>query len=106
MKKYALILFLFAWALAETDPALAAEMQELADAALAGTIAIHVPFDQAIVQPDFRPAVLDSVNALQDQGDKIAEAAGALGLSVNTDLPAGHVQWDNLTISWQLKGLY
>lgn len=73
--------------LAETDPELATEMQALAETALASTQQIHVPFDQAIVQSDFRPAVLESVNALQDQGDKVAEAASALGLAINTDLP-------------------
>jgi putative iron-regulated protein len=73
--------------LGEIDPDLAAEMTELADTALASAMDIHVPFDQAIVEADFRPTVLDSVNALQDQGDKLAEAARALGLSVNTDLP-------------------
>jgi putative iron-regulated protein len=73
--------------LSETDPELAAEMSALTDTALASTMDIHVPFDQAIIETEFRPAVLDSVNALQDQGDKLAEVAGALGLSINTDLP-------------------
>jgi putative iron-regulated protein len=73
--------------LSETDPELAAEMSALADTALTSTMDIHVPFDQAIVETEFRPAVLDSVNALQDQGDKLAEVASALGLSINTDLP-------------------
>ncbi len=69
------------------DAELAAELQSLADTALASTEAIHTPFDQAIVEADYRPVVLESVNALQDQGDKIAEVASALGVSVNTDLP-------------------
>ena len=73
--------------LSETDPELAAEMSALADTALTSTMDIHVPFDQAIVETEFRPAVLDSVNALQDQGDKLAEVASVLGLSINTDLP-------------------
>ncbi|MBE2223056.1 MAG: hypothetical protein IAF02_16045 [Anaerolineae bacterium] len=72
---------------AELDADLATDMQALADTALASTKSLHVPFDQAIVMADYRPAVLDSVNALQDQGDKIAEVAHLLGLSVNTDLP-------------------
>lgn len=72
---------------AELDADLATEMQVLADTALASTNSIHVPFDQAIVVADYRPTVLDSVNALQDQGDKVAEVASLLGLSVNTDLP-------------------
>jgi hypothetical protein len=62
-------------------------MSALTDTALASTMDIHVPFDQAIIETEFRPAVLDSVNALQDQGDKLAEVASALGLSINTDLP-------------------
>jgi len=72
---------------AELDADLSTEMQGLADTALVSTNSIHVPFDQAIVVADYRPTVLDSVNALQDQGDKVAEVASLLGLSVNTDLP-------------------
>jgi putative iron-regulated protein len=72
---------------AALDATVADDMQGLADTALASTTNIHVPFDQAIVEADYRPAVLDSVNALQDQGDKIAEVASLLGLSVNTALP-------------------
>jgi putative iron-regulated protein len=72
---------------AELDADLAAEMSVLAQTALATTQTIHVPFDQAIVVADHRPAVLESVNALQDQGDKVAEVASLLGLAINTDLP-------------------
>jgi hypothetical protein len=49
--------------------------------------AIHTPFDQAIVLAEARPGVLDAVNALQDQGDKLAEAAKALNITINTALP-------------------
>lgn len=73
--------------LTELDPQMAAEMAGLAEAALAQVAAIHAPFDQAIVLAEHRPAVLAAVNALQDQGDKIAEIANLLGLSINTDLP-------------------
>ncbi len=72
---------------AELDTAVAAEMNALAATALASTQAIHVPFDQAIVVADYRPTVLESVNALQDQGDKLAEVASLLGVAINTDLP-------------------
>lgn len=72
---------------AALDETVAEEMQALADTALASTTTIHVPFDQAIVEAAYRPTVLDSVNALQDQGDKIAEVASLLGVSVNTALP-------------------
>ncbi len=68
-------------------PELGSTVQALAETALASTGRIHVPFDQAIVAADFRPAVLESVNALQDQGDAFAQVAGALGLQINTDLP-------------------
>ena len=70
-----------------TDPALAAQMRTLADAALAQVKAIHTPFDQAIVVAEHRPAVLSAVNALQDQGDGLAQVAAALGVQINTDLP-------------------
>jgi putative iron-regulated protein len=72
---------------AALDKEMAAEMKNLADSALTSTTNIYVPFDQAIVVAEHRPAVLDSVNALQDQGDKVAEVASLFGLSVNTDLP-------------------
>jgi putative iron-regulated protein len=73
--------------LAAVDPALATRLQTLAEAALAGTQSIHVPFDQAIINTEYRPAVLAAVNALQDQGDALAQAANTLGLQINTDLP-------------------
>ena len=72
---------------AELDTAVATEMSALAATALASTQAIHVPFDQAIVLADYRPTVLASVNALQDQGDKLAEVASLIGVAINTDLP-------------------
>lgn len=48
---------------------------------------IFVPFDQAIVLPDERPVVLDTVFALQDLGDLFAQAGTELGLTINTALP-------------------
>lgn len=69
------------------DADLNKEIVGLLDSSLTAANAIHVPFDQAIVVADHRPAVLETVNALQDQGDKLAEAAKALGISVNTALP-------------------
>lgn len=72
---------------AELDTAVATEMNALAATALASTQAIHIPFDQAIVLADYRPTVLESVNALQDQGDKLAEVASLIGVAINTDLP-------------------
>lgn len=69
------------------DPALSAQVGALADTALAAVGQIHVPFDQAIVTAEHRPAVLAAVNALQDLGDALAQAAGVLGLQINTALP-------------------
>ena len=45
------------------------------------------PFDQAIVLADSRPQVLETVYALQDQGDLFAQAASELGLTIDTALP-------------------
>ncbi|MCB9007961.1 MAG: iron-regulated protein [Ardenticatenaceae bacterium] len=72
---------------AALDTAVATDMDALVEAALASTQSIYVPFDQAIVLAEHRPTVLESVNALQDQGDKVAEVASLLGLAINTDLP-------------------
>ncbi len=69
------------------DPELNAQMLELLDQSLAQVNDIYVPFDQAIVLPDERDKVLDAVFTLQNQGDKIAEVASALGLTINTGLP-------------------
>jgi putative iron-regulated protein len=73
--------------LAAQDPALAAQVRALAGTALAGVGQLHVPFDQAIVVAEHRPAVLTAVNALQDLGDALAQSAGVLGLQINTALP-------------------
>ncbi len=48
---------------------------------------IFVPFDQAIVLPEERPVVLDTVFILQDLGDLFAQAGSELGLTINTALP-------------------
>jgi putative iron-regulated protein len=69
------------------NPDLNAQILEQLDLTLQLTQEIPVPFDQAIVSADGRPLVLDAVFALQDQGDLIAAAAGALGISINTALP-------------------
>jgi putative iron-regulated protein len=50
--------------------------------------AISVPFDQAIIHPSSRPAVLEAVFTLQDLGDMLAEIAIAMDISINTALPA------------------
>jgi len=48
---------------------------------------IHVPFDRAIVLPEARPQVFQTVNTLFDLGDSFAEIAATLGISINTSLP-------------------
>lgn len=63
------------------------ELATLLADSLAKADAILVPFDQAIVLADARPGVLETVNGLQDSGDKIAEAASALQIQINTALP-------------------
>jgi putative iron-regulated protein len=55
--------------------------------ALLGTIdeaiaAMHVPFDQAIIQEDYREQVLVTADFLFDLGDKFGEVAGVLGLQI------------------------
>lgn len=72
---------------AAIDPALNDQMIALLDSSMAQVNDIYVPFDQAIVLADERSKVLDAVMTLQDQGDKIAEVASALGLTINTALP-------------------
>jgi len=77
----------FADVVAAIDPELNDQMIMLIDSSMAQVNEIHVPFDQAIVLADERSKVLDAVMTLQDQGDKIAEIATALGLTINTSLP-------------------
>ena len=69
------------------DADLASAVNGFASTALSSTEAIPAPFDQAIIDADGRMVVLDSVTALQDQGDQFAEVAQALNIQINTDLP-------------------
>jgi putative iron-regulated protein len=69
------------------NPDLNGQMIALLDRSVAQVNQIHVPFDQAIILAEERPKVLEAVMALQDQGDKVAEVASALGLTINTALP-------------------
>ena len=68
-------------------PDLNQDILALLDSAKQQTGALYVPFDQAIVRPDTREAVLDDVFTLQDLGDKFAEVAITLNLTINTALP-------------------
>ncbi|BDS09325.1 imelysin family protein [Aureispira anguillae] len=51
--------------------------------------AIPAPFDKTVTEENVNDngPVLQAITALQEQGDKIAEAATALGLTISTDLP-------------------
>jgi hypothetical protein len=69
------------------ESGLEAELTPLFVSTLSAVQSIPAPFDRAIVEPGSRLIVLNAVNALQDQGDRIAEAAAALGLTINTALP-------------------
>jgi putative iron-regulated protein len=72
----------------QADPEANARTLELLDVAQEQVNNIHVPFDQAITQGEYRPQVLDTVLALFDLGDQFAEDAHLLGLVINTALPA------------------
>ncbi|MEZ5024129.1 MAG: imelysin family protein [Chitinophagales bacterium] len=48
---------------------------------------IHVPFDHAISNDSYRPQVLTAANNLKELGDKLVEAASALGFTVSAELP-------------------
>lgn len=72
---------------AAVDPELNEQILALLDTSMEQVNAMHVPFDQAIVLADHRPQVLETVYALQDQGDLFAQAAGELGLTIDTALP-------------------
>lgn len=69
------------------NPTLNADILGLLDEADDMMQNIYVPFDQAIVLPDERPQVLDSVFVLQDLGDLFAQAGSELDLVINTALP-------------------
>lgn len=68
-------------------PDLNKDILALLDSAKKQTGALYVPFDQAIIRPDSREAILNDVFTLQDVGDKFAEVAITLNLTINTALP-------------------
>ncbi len=72
---------------ATLDPELNERVLALSDESLTQVNALSVPFDQAIIEAEQRPQVLDAVYVLQDQGDSFAEVAQTLGLTINTALP-------------------
>jgi putative iron-regulated protein len=69
------------------DSDLNAELLALLDSVDVATHAIPVPFDQAIILPDGRDLVFDTVTALLDTGDKLVEVAATIGLTIDTALP-------------------
>ena len=72
---------------AAANPEMDAQMQTLLETS--GTLAqnLPVPFDQAIVDEESRPQVLELVMTLLDTGDMVAEVSSTLGLTINTALP-------------------
>lgn len=69
------------------DPELNARILELLDLADRQVTEIYIPFDQAIIRPDARPQVFETVNTLLDLGDSFADVALVLGIPINTALP-------------------
>ncbi|WP_417591258.1 imelysin family protein [Owenweeksia hongkongensis] len=75
--------------LKEVDATLAEELNTMIATSVSDAENIPVPFDQALTQETVggNGPIMTTVHSLQDQGDKIAEAAAALGISISTDLP-------------------
>lgn len=73
----------------EINPTLNNEVLSLLDEAVANTEVIPVPFDYALTQESVggNGPIQTSVNSLQDLGDKIAEVAAAMDITISTDLP-------------------
>ncbi|MEO8602813.1 MAG: imelysin family protein [bacterium] len=72
------------------DPTLADATRNVMDEALTAIFAIPVPFDQAIQGPDSSPgrvAIAAAIAKLNQQTDKIALSAEALGISISTTSP-------------------
>lgn len=66
-----------------------AELEAAKTKAMAKVNAMPTPFDKTVTEESLSDngPVLQAVNALQAQGDKISEAATALGLTISTKLP-------------------
>ncbi|MAN03609.1 MAG: peptidase M75 [Owenweeksia sp.] len=75
--------------LQQVNPELATELEGLIRQSVDRASAIPVPFDQALTQETVSGdgPIMRTVRSLQEQGDKIAEAAAALGISISTELP-------------------
>lgn len=75
--------------LAKVDPTASAELTAANAEAMTKVMAIPTPFDKTVTEENINDngPVLQAITALQKQGDEIAEAATALGLSISTELP-------------------
>ncbi|MEM0999514.1 MAG: imelysin family protein [Bacteroidota bacterium] len=73
----------------DIDATLNADLEALLNSAVAATEAIPVPFDFGLTQEAVGGSgpIQSSVTALQAAGDKIAEVASAMGITISTDLP-------------------
>jgi hypothetical protein len=69
------------------DSELNATMLTLLESVETAVHSVSVPFDQAIILPDTREQVFDTVIALLDAGDEIVVVADALGLTIDTAIP-------------------
>jgi putative iron-regulated protein len=63
------------------------EIQQLFAQAFSQANQLPVPFDQTILNPYARPAVLELVYTLQDGGDQIVAVGAELGYTINNTLP-------------------
>lgn len=70
------------------DAGLRAEIDVLSAQTISLTEAIPVPFDYALTQEAVggNGPIMESIRALQDQGDKFVELGAELGITVNTEL--------------------
>jgi putative iron-regulated protein len=72
------------------DPLEDAKLQQMLQTSVEAVKAIPEPFEAAIAGADSslgRKAILAAINALSDQGDEFAIAAGKLGLNITVDDP-------------------
>lgn len=75
--------------LTKVDATKATDLTTKKVAATSKVAAIPTPFDKTVTEENVNDngPVLQAVTALQNQGDAIAEAATALGLTISTELP-------------------
>ncbi|MFZ6052122.1 imelysin family protein [Halocola ammonii] len=73
----------------EEDKELAEELEQLSEASMTRVAAIPAPFDIAITKETLENPgpIMEAVEVLQQQGDKLSESAAVLGLTISTALP-------------------